>query len=71
MERTNFEGYYTPERWAGLEQIFVRACTMAGISSGLDHQRDEMAMLVLLASEIYEDEELIVHAAFRLISRVH
>jgi hypothetical protein len=67
----DFEGYYTPERWAGLEQIFARACTMADIAAESKHQRDEMALLILLASEIYDDEDLLVQAAFRVISKAH
>jgi hypothetical protein len=67
MGYPEFEGFYTPEKWAGLEQVFVRACTMAGITAESPHERDEMAVLILLASEIYDDEDLRVEAAYRVI----
>jgi hypothetical protein len=44
---------------------------MAGIAAELKHQRDEMALLVLLASEIYDAHVLLVQAAFAVISRAH
>jgi hypothetical protein len=66
----HLEGY-TPRRCAGLEQIFGRARKLAGILVDSKQQRDEMALLILLAIEIYDDEELLVQAACRVISRVH
>ena len=65
------EGYYTPEKLAELKRTFDRACVLAGIAPELSPRRDEMAMLILVGSKIYKDENLLVQAAFRVISRNH
>jgi hypothetical protein len=62
---------YTPETWANLEQVYVRACIRASIADASKQQREEMAMLILLASEIYDDEQMLVNAAFRLFTKNH
>ena len=65
------EGYYMPEKLAELKQTFERACIAAGITSDLSPLRDEMAMIILVGSKIYKDEDLLVQAASRVISRDH
>jgi hypothetical protein len=65
------EGYYTPQKLAKLKLIFERACLVAGISPELGLQRDEMAMLILVGSKIYKDEEMLVQAALRVIVKSH
>jgi hypothetical protein len=65
------DGYYTPEKLAELKLIFERACVVAGIAAVAGQQRDEMAMLILVGAKIYKDEDLLVQAVFRVISRTH
>jgi hypothetical protein len=62
---------YTPETWADLEQVYVRACILASIADDSIQKREEMAMLILLASELYDDEQMLMNAAFRLFSKDH
>jgi hypothetical protein len=62
---------YTPETWAELEQVYVRACIIASIAVESKQQREEMALLILLASELYDDEQMLVNAAFRLFTKDH
>ncbi len=61
------DGYYTPEKLSELKLIFERACLLAGMPPKVGLQRDEMAMLILVGSKIYKDEELLVQAALRVI----
>jgi hypothetical protein len=67
----NDDGYYTPEKLAELKLTFERTCVVAGISAEPSPLRDEVAILILVGSKIYKDEDLLMQAISRVISRAH
>ena len=60
--------YFSPEKLALLKRIFDLACEEAEIPSDAKDKRDELAIRMLVASKITEDEPSLIAFAQKVIA---
>ena len=60
--------YFSPEKLALLKRIFDEVCRESDISSDARERRDELAVRMLVASKITEDEASLTAFARKVIA---
>ena len=63
--------YFSPEKLALLKRIFDRVCEEAEIPPDAKEKRDELAVRLLVASKITEEEPALIAFGRKVIAEFH